>query len=97
MFVEHGCVTKNYVGDVPIIVYFFSQTNFGHVEIPSDFQPPREVSLGQLGFTPPSHAVSANVYLIDTQRFRLENLFYDGLGPGTKFKFAYTVSASLWL
>ncbi|XP_072030814.1 uncharacterized protein [Amphiura filiformis] len=56
-------------------------TSFGRVFIPSDFQPPAEVSIGQLGFDPPSHAVHANVFVIDTQRFRLENLYYDGLGP----------------
>ena len=59
------------------------QSSFGHVTIPSDFQPPSEYLIGSLGFDPPLHNVHADkVYVMDTQRIRIENLNYDGLGPG---------------
>ena len=63
------------------------QVNFGHVSIPDNFVAPAEYRIpGELGFTRRVHNVHADaVYIIDTRRFRVENLDYDGNGPGKKY------------
>ena len=72
----------------PAIVILFYQVSFGHVYIPSDFVAPAEHDLNQMfGFYPPVHDVSADgVYVVDDKTIRIENLNYDGNGPGEGIK-----------
>ena len=68
------------------VLYFIllsDQVNFGHVTISADFEPPAELSLGQLGFRPRVHNVHArDVIIINNRQISLVELDYDGNGPG---------------
>ena len=52
--------------------------------IPASFVPPAEHNLNQqLGFSPRVHDVGADaVIIVDEKTIRIENLDYDGNGPG---------------
>ncbi len=69
-----------------VIVYatFTQQANFGHVRIPADFTAPSHHTIQQpLGYNPLVHLVEADsVQILDTRRIQINNLIYDGQGPG---------------
>ena len=65
--------------------YFIFQANFGEVDVPVDFTPPGEQTLGMLGYDPPLHNVRAdNVVVVNARQLRVENLYYDGSAPGMR-------------
>ncbi|RWS18924.1 protein Skeletor: isoforms B/C-like protein, partial [Leptotrombidium deliense] len=62
----------------------YSQTNFGHINIASNFEAPREVNLGKLATY--AHGVSADAVIVkDTKTIEIKNLYYDGTGPDAFF------------
>ncbi len=63
---------------------FTHQANFGHVRIPADFAAPSHHIIQQpLGYDPLVHLVEADsVQILDTRTLQINNLTYDGQGPG---------------
>lgn len=60
------------------------QVDFGSITIPVGFDPPSEVSIGELGFNPPVHQVHADdVVILNARQIFFSSLTYDGRGPGT--------------
>lgn len=58
--------------------------NFGHVEIPSDFELPAEQTIGT--FVNGAHGIrSGPVTLLDSQTVHIARFYYDGAGPDAYF------------
>ncbi|XP_022665167.1 protein Skeletor, isoforms B/C-like isoform X2 [Varroa destructor] len=58
--------------------------DFGHIKIPHDFSPPREVSLGPIPTY--AHGTSADDVIVkDFKTLFIKNLKYDGAGPDAFF------------
>ncbi|XP_072177826.1 protein Skeletor, isoforms B/C-like [Diadema setosum] len=57
--------------------------DFGHVDIPANFNPPAEHDLGEMGPGPSSYGVFAeSVVIVNVKQIRFVNLDYIGNGPG---------------
>ncbi|XP_071503487.1 protein Skeletor, isoforms B/C-like [Diadema antillarum] len=56
--------------------------NFGHVDIPANFNPPAEHDLGEMGPGPSVYGVYAeSVVIVNAKQIRFVNLDYRGNGP----------------